>query len=672
MEETSLAETLSYSFLNERAKLLKRIVRSSPEDLVPWIGAGLSVAAGFPSWRTFLEHLGLSLRPTDRETLERIVERGLFDVAADFVASLPEARIDAKMTESFGPTPRPPRSLRLLRKLGCTTFVTTNYDRLLESAMPWLVPLTPTNYRHAALRSQPCLLKIHGTIEQPETWTLTRSQYVRRYNEELVEDLRHIFRHKSVLFLGCSLHHDMYLDLLREVPKRELGSHFAVLNVASDDEAELRGEELEEIGIQVLPYRTMGRHALVEDILEHLLPPFESVSQRITEALNKGESQKALLLLRPWADDPGRHSVRKQVAYLSASLVGRLMKTASPDILDNLSSQAVDLDPTSKFALLIRAEYLESSGQASSSERAALSTLLQQTRHDLSKDWRPSDKRSIREVYEAFRTCNMDELQRWVHAIEQDRSITLADASDRLGILLLRAELTRKHPSQAENFEAQGFSQQIAPFAEALTAYHQGSFTKALGALETLEKRWRAASSGGGLAFSLQLKALCCLGEERDHDAFTLLDRCYSAYLEPQARLRRKFRRVPSELSYDIRSLSSPELYALIEFWRILAEINTRPEDVESSKIERAYDTLVKCAGGDPLVDWCCSLAAVLYPGGGKTASQLGQLVEQTKKKHPGLLRDVDVAVRAIARSQYAPEWFDEFRADVAAALLSP
>jgi hypothetical protein len=100
------------------------------------------------------------------------------------------------MVSNFGQPRAHNPTILLIRKLGSQTVVTTNYDRLVEISMPWLIPLTPQSYRTEALKTQQCLLKLHGTIDQPKSWVLTRWQYARHYNAELIEDLRDLFRNR--------------------------------------------------------------------------------------------------------------------------------------------------------------------------------------------------------------------------------------------------------------------------------------------------------------------------------------------------------------------------------------------------------------------------------------------------------------------------------------------
>src|SRR5262249_25105680 len=159
---------------------LKRQLRDSPEHMVPWVGAGLSIPYGYPTWSGFLRGIAATLAPPNDSTANGIIDAGFLDIAADFLAEFYSVDLEREMIARFSKPPLILQETNPLRKLGVRTIVTTNYDRVVETMMPWLIPLTPVNYGHEAFRKKHALLKVHGTIEQPDTWILTRTQYAQR------------------------------------------------------------------------------------------------------------------------------------------------------------------------------------------------------------------------------------------------------------------------------------------------------------------------------------------------------------------------------------------------------------------------------------------------------------------------------------------------------------
>lgn len=98
---------------------------------------------------------------------------------------------------------------RRLARLPNPLIITTNYDTLIEEAFReagvglWVVD-GYVDYRPRHQGAQ--LVKIHGSIRNPQNMVVTRSDYDRRYGNLLyLELLRHLFNHYDLIFLGFSL-----------------------------------------------------------------------------------------------------------------------------------------------------------------------------------------------------------------------------------------------------------------------------------------------------------------------------------------------------------------------------------------------------------------------------------------------------------------------------------
>lgn len=674
MEETTLKQIFEFSIIGDRVKELKRHLQSSPERIVPWIGAGISAAAGLPLWSSFLSHMSRHLDSDNRDVAEKLISKGMLDLAADFICNFSEVNIQREIVDSFGKRVSGRSIPHPIRKLGSQTLVTTNYDRLIEISLPWLVPLTPQSYRTEALRKGPCLLKLHGTVEQPESWILTRWQYAHHYNSELIEDLREIFRNRIVLFLGCSLRRDQYLEILKALPKHERGQHFAVLCVDSDEEGRERGEALLETGIEVIPYRTTGRHALIQEILDYIQPSAEQSMAGVRSALDRKDTNQAVALLRPWLDDTEDTVSSKSVADTTAQAVERLRvegRETNLSLLDELARAAIDLDPTSAYALRVYAEFRESQGFDATVERTRLAEILNRESAETSRLYTKTDNRSLREAYKAFRLCDHRGFEEHFKVLLRNPQAGFHTVPDRLRLFELRLRLSGLTPWAALS-EAQRLipevSGQALPLAEAMIFYHIGRYEDAIASLNALDRRWRGASNGKGLGFSLHLRAVCLLAQRSYLQALNEIDRCHVAYVEPQKRLIRKFhnsKSIPGELSYDLRALGSAELYSLVDFWRLLIEINVRPNQINTSRIERVYERLEALSEGDRLLEIYQALVLTIHPGADRIMSsgmvevEINRLMEKAQKHWPGLLRDSHIAAKAILCSGLAPKWFE-------------
>jgi len=112
-------------------------------------------------------------------------------------------------------TPSLARRLATLRWSGVDwqLLFTTNYDELIEAAylesrQPLRVSITEEQFKaRRAERSPRRLVKLHGSIDQPDTIVLTRLDYARARAErtEMLSSLRNEMIDTAFLFVGFSL-----------------------------------------------------------------------------------------------------------------------------------------------------------------------------------------------------------------------------------------------------------------------------------------------------------------------------------------------------------------------------------------------------------------------------------------------------------------------------------
>lgn len=206
--------------LQEKARSLGQIARAG--HLVPFLGAGVSVSAGAPSWGQLLDRLGkgVHLKQGDAEAFQGL---GLLDQAgvlehlyADQHGSrtaFGEAVAAAVDLPRYGLAPA------LLGTLPSTGAITLNYDRLFETAcsdaqrprtvMPENIPAIGNNW----------LLKLHGSVSQPESMVLTRDDYLGYHsNKEALSALvkAHLLTH-HLLFVGFGLADDHFHEIVHDV-----------------------------------------------------------------------------------------------------------------------------------------------------------------------------------------------------------------------------------------------------------------------------------------------------------------------------------------------------------------------------------------------------------------------------------------------------------------------
>ncbi|WCI09657.1 SIR2 family protein [Arthrobacter sp. OVS8] len=208
--------------------------------LVPFMGAGVSVSAGAPNWSQLLHRLAdaAGLGIAEQEALKKLSNLDQADVLRSFFsekfpgtsdAVFGQAVAAAVTVKKYGLAPS------LLACLPSNGAITLNYDSLFESASEdagsprTVIPGDPPDNQTAA--SQKWLLKLHGSVDKPESIVLTRDDYLgysatREALSALVK--AHLITH-HLLFVGFGLaddhFHEILHDVRRALPTKEEGEH---------------------------------------------------------------------------------------------------------------------------------------------------------------------------------------------------------------------------------------------------------------------------------------------------------------------------------------------------------------------------------------------------------------------------------------------------------------
>jgi hypothetical protein len=226
---------------DENARLVGELRTAVGEgaDLLVFLGAGLSYGVGrgrggldvtafddghrFPSWPGLLQrmqsrlHALPELAPFAESLQEFFAEQPAPDQAQLFRDRIGHPNYLTFLREQFASRPnderRLTRSHHELTKLPLKLLFTTNYDELIEIAfrsagLDLRVSATQDEFRaHAQQRPDRHLIKLHGSIDRPETIVLTRDDYAasRRERAEMFRYLGHELRYTKFLFVGFSL-----------------------------------------------------------------------------------------------------------------------------------------------------------------------------------------------------------------------------------------------------------------------------------------------------------------------------------------------------------------------------------------------------------------------------------------------------------------------------------
>jgi hypothetical protein len=185
-----------------------------------FLGAGISVEAGLPSWPKAIEQLAGYISEKDLSLAQGMKDRlksiKLLEAAELYYLSDTDEDFKIKGLESvFGREPQITDRLRHLIGSSPSAFITTNYDLVIEQIWSevWHKNILSlrnnkeefmTAYRKLN-EGQQFVFHIHGSMEAPREIIFSKSHFGNILNkEQYFQFLRHIFMTKSLIFTGIS------------------------------------------------------------------------------------------------------------------------------------------------------------------------------------------------------------------------------------------------------------------------------------------------------------------------------------------------------------------------------------------------------------------------------------------------------------------------------------
>ena len=219
------------------------------QQVIPFVGSGMSVPSGLPTWTKFLLKTG-KYAQCDLSELNRLINCSAFEEAADLLADRMSPRLFAERVEHNLRISGPDSisgPVCLLPSFFPNLVITTNLDNILENLYKWCeVPFTYTlsgkkfaEYRRLKNPEERFLIKLHGDYKNQEGRVLLSNEYDEAYatNSLLREEITLLYRQNSLLFLGCSLLSDRIVRLIHEIAGSDayMPKHYAFLTKPDSD-----------------------------------------------------------------------------------------------------------------------------------------------------------------------------------------------------------------------------------------------------------------------------------------------------------------------------------------------------------------------------------------------------------------------------------------------------
>ncbi len=276
-------------------------INDVPENLIKainkhncglFVGAGLSMKAGFPSWPKLLSELIEKVKNESRTPKDKtdeltklatdpskylLVAEELKDLLSTEMHKYIKIRFDNRLIK---PTALHEKIFRIHNNF----IVTTNYDTLLENAFVKVKNTWPTVYTYKDASSinynlyekEHFILKAHGDASRaPNEIVLTEKDYRNIiYNEKGYQSVLHVmFSMASVLFLGVSLSDpeiNLLLGFIHHIFHGGSPEHYALMpkdNVTSTEIDRWR----KDYNIKIITYDPIDGHKQVEEFVDAII-----------------------------------------------------------------------------------------------------------------------------------------------------------------------------------------------------------------------------------------------------------------------------------------------------------------------------------------------------------------------------------------------------------------
>ncbi|HHW1960622.1 TPA: SIR2 family protein [Pseudomonas aeruginosa] len=218
---------------------LNRFLNEYPDALndgvgAIFVGAGVSMAAGYPSWSELLSDIAVELE---------VDSKNVHDLAALAQWSILEnggaTRVRNVIKNEIGPDKPIPETVEIISRLPVRHIWTTNYDRLIERAFESISrPLNPiSGSKDLALRVTPgaaLLYKMHGSVDRLDDVVISTDDYelFRSKRGQYLPLFQAHLTSMSMLFIGISFTDPNVrhvLSLIRESFTDAPPEHFAIV-----------------------------------------------------------------------------------------------------------------------------------------------------------------------------------------------------------------------------------------------------------------------------------------------------------------------------------------------------------------------------------------------------------------------------------------------------------
>jgi signal transduction histidine kinase len=266
MEEVKIPEDLIEEIINDNCVL--------------FIGSGLSQSCGLPSWNKLIMPLAKKVKIALPKNETTVSSDKLLKIAQKYEMNFGRRLLNEHIFKNLDTTGiKPSNSMVSLTKLPINIWVTTNMDNLLEITLHnagiqkrLIVQDKDIPYISSDAHT---LIKLHGTIDQKDSYIITRNDYDTYFKkfEGIRNLMSFLIRSKTFLFIGYSLNdpdfNQINTEIAYELQEHKRKAYAFIVNPNQGDMVELKSKNIDPIVIEIEDRRNIEKG--VNNVIQSLI-----------------------------------------------------------------------------------------------------------------------------------------------------------------------------------------------------------------------------------------------------------------------------------------------------------------------------------------------------------------------------------------------------------------
>jgi hypothetical protein len=264
-----------------------------------FIGAGLSMYAGLPSWQQLVDKLSHELKIQGQNDFLQIAQYYENEYGRNQLVTIVRDLLNAHA--------QPTKAHQSIAKLPFKVIFTTNYDSLIENALDAnkIMYSVISSDKGAAYWSEDKVqvLKLHGSIDDPSSLILTSDDYLDFYRRHplIANILKLHITTKTILFMGYSLRDLDFRQILDEV-QHEIGKHRRTFYCVIPTADRFMKEYWKRKGVMIIE---ADPETFLDELSQNIKKPETSIPSDLVDRFDKkySEDEDLCFVLMPFREE---------------------------------------------------------------------------------------------------------------------------------------------------------------------------------------------------------------------------------------------------------------------------------------------------------------------------------------------------------------------------------